>query len=196
MQINNINNNIKKLKNKKITLSTYSMLGIILGSICIGTNINTISNRNETEIESSTENNIENDDNETYHAIVPIKVYYEIKNGDTLTDIANKYNIKINSIKDEEENPINPEEILNVGTKVNFTYTITNDEILYATEQIEKDENVPDYILAFLYNTDAATINRLNENNLIPNTTLIPNFKGVNEIKEAKEKDIPKEFHK
>ena len=107
MQINNINNNIKKLKNKKITLSTYSMLGIILGSICIGTNINTISNRNETAIESSTENNIENDDNETYHAIVPIKVYYEIKNGDTLTDIANKYNIKINSIKDEEGNPIN-----------------------------------------------------------------------------------------
>lgn len=154
------------------------LLGTLTGIIITVPVCHTL--HNETQNEQVTEVSIEENNNQER---IPIKVYYQVQAGDTLSAIADKYEISINSIK-ENGKVIDKDKLLQVGTEIEFTYYITENQINCATEEIKTDHKFSDTMLAFIYHTDTETIRRLNEGNLMHDITLIPNFKGIEEIEE------------
>lgn len=154
------------------------LLGTLTGIIITVPVCHTL--HNETQNEQVTEGSIEENNNQER---IPIKVYYQVQAGDTLSAIADKYEISINSIK-ENGKVIDKDKLLQVGTEIEFTYYITENQINCATEEVKTDHKFSDTMLAFIYHTDTETIRLLNEGNLMHDITLIPNFKGISEIEE------------
>lgn len=175
-------------KNYKIFL-IGTLTGIIITSAVKINHQSNIENSEEiiSEINENSEVITSEIDKNNYKSIVPIKVYYEVKAGDTLSEIADKYEIKINSIKVNGKT-VDKDELLSVGTELEFTYNITEDQITFATEQINTNNEWPDYMLAYIYHTDTETLYRLNEKNPMHDTILVPNFKGIDELEEEMEK--------
>ncbi len=192
---NNRNEMLNKLRNRihSIKINTknirkvipgYVLIsGAIIGIVATSSHLATSNiNNNKSEIT----NEINESDNLSYSPeTIKIKCIYELKAGDTLSEIANKYDIKINQINGIDKD-IDINSIINVGDKIEFTYSIPEDKIIYATTEVPKDELYTDnlMVIADLYNTDVKTLARLNEKNANPNSIRVPNFKSINEIEE------------
>ena len=87
-------------------------------------------------------------------------VMYEIKSGDTLSQIAADYNVSLNDIL--EFNNINPD-LIYAGTKIKIPYQEINDTTV---ERIDTENRTIEEI-AKIYETDVSTIYELNKEAII-----------------------------
>ena len=122
--------------------------------------------------------------------------YHKVVSGDTLSGLAEKAGCSVATI--QRENNLTST-VIKIGQTLVVPYEFTSEDIEYATNVVSVPTGMTIREIAQQYNTDAATIIRLNEDNVIQsqgnyyvitNSVRVPNFATPNEIKDARESDL------
>ena len=124
------------------------------------------------------------------------KRYHKVVAGDTLSGLAEQAGCSIETI--QRENYITGS-LIKIGETLVIPYEFTSEDYKYATIEVQVPTGKTLREIAQEYNTDVATIIRLNEDNVIQSqgnyyvitdTVRVPNFATPSQIKEAREADL------
>ena len=124
------------------------------------------------------------------------KRYHKVVAGDTLSGLAEQAGCSIETI--QRENYITGS-LIKIGETLVIPYEFTSEDYKYATTEVHVPTGKTLREIAQEYNTDVATIIRLNEDNVIQSqgnyyvitdTVRVPNFATPSQIKEAREADL------
>ena len=124
------------------------------------------------------------------------KRYHKVVAGDTLSGLAEQAGCSIETI--QRENYITGS-LIKIGETLVIPYEFTSEDYEYASTEVQVPTGKTLREIAQEYNTDVATIIRLNEDNVIQSqgnyyvitdTVRVPNFATPSQIKEAREADL------
>lgn len=124
---------------------------------------------------------------------ITIKKYHTIKFGETLSEIAEHYGIRMSKI--QNENNIKSPHLIQQGQTLTITYTYNIDDFDYFTNAITVEEGKSVKDIAEEYGTDVATIIALNQDAIvmyegsyyiISSEINVPNFATEGQILQAK----------
>lgn len=119
---------------------------------------------------------------------VTMNEYYEVVAGDTLSDISTRTGIKVHDIM--ELNGIINKELIRIGDKLVLPYIVEREDLQFYTINVPA-KGISCRELAKKYNTDEATIKKLNEEAIayvgteyiiLTDTAVVPNFVSVEEL--------------
>ncbi len=123
------------------------------------------------------------------------KRYHRVVSGDTLSGLAEQAGCSVETI--QRENGLTST-LIRIGDTLVIPYEFSSEDYEYATNVINVPTGVTIREIAQEYDTDAATIIRLNEDSVVQNggsyfiitdTVNVPNFATPSEIRQAKEAD-------
>lgn len=124
---------------------------------------------------------------------ITIRKYHTIKYGETLSEIADHYGIRMSKI--QKENNIKSPNLIQQGQTLTITYTYNLDDFDYFTNAITVEEGKSVKDIAEEYGTDVATIIALNQDAIvmyegsyfiISSEINVPNFATEGQILQAK----------
>lgn len=165
-----------------------TVLAAAVGSTIAITNPILKESKQETINEEAIEDLLDSVHNFQYERLIPIHCHgYKIKIGDTLSQLAEDYDIKMSDIKGIDEE-VSKDKILREGVRVEYTYYVPISQIRYATKVVDYNNSIE--AIAEQYNTDIGTLKLLNGEHYDIDTICVPNFKSIKEIKEEYEHDI------
>ena len=119
---------------------------------------------------------------------ITMNEYYEVVVGDTLSDISTRTGIKVHDIM--ELNGIINKELIRIGDKLVLPYIVDREDLQFYTINVPA-KGISCRELAKKYNTDEATIKKLNQEAIayvntgyvvLTDTAVVPNFVSVEEL--------------
>lgn len=119
---------------------------------------------------------------------ITMNEYYEVVAGDTLSDISTRTGIKVHDIM--ELNGIINKELIRIGDKLVLPYIVDREDLQFYTINVPA-KGISCRELAKKYNTDEATIKKLNQEAIayvntgyvvLTDTAVVPNFVSVEEL--------------